>query len=252
MNFGISTANSPGISPEFFSDAVSSFRAIEVAGDPEAGIFPASKWSFPRVYAVEIMPSSFTRIIAEQSRSIITDFRRRLLDVFPRLNAFGVSSVMMDFSVEKAFIDKDYALCLLDLLRTVFPLFQKHKTEFLVPVRIPFMAAAPEEYLNFKKACMFPMLKFALNIYPHELKPGFSPAEYLRWLKFDTACVRFIYEPEAGNRLVKGHITPWFEYFRDNCIDTVFIFAPRTTEIATFGDAFENIKESIAGLDKAL
>jgi hypothetical protein len=77
---------------------------------------------------------------------------------------------------------------------------------------------------------MHPQIHLAVNIHPHELPRDFSPSELFRWLKFEAELVRFIYEPETGNKLVRAPLLPWMDYFQQINFKGAILFCPRITD----------------------
>jgi len=201
------------------------------------------------INVVDIIPSSIAAGIVEQDGRIIHDFRLRLSDLINRMNSQGIFSFTMDNGIEAIPRDPDHAERLTSFIKTITPILYDKKTFMNMPVRIPetFKGAA-EKYLNFKTGLMSPYTRFAVNIYPHDLKRDYSPEDLLRFFRFDIGTVRIVYEPEIGNRLVEKHVEPWTEYLVKNHFAGPLLFCPRVSDEESLAEEIAFLTEFLAGI----
>lgn len=199
------------------------------------------------VNIVDIIPSSIASGIIEQDNRIIQDFRLRISELISKMNSKGIYSFTMDNGIEAVPRDQEHAEKLLPFIKSIAPILYDKKTFMNMPVRIPeTVKGAAEKYLNFKTGLMSPCIRFAVNIYPHDLKRDYSPDELLRFFRFDLGTVRIVYEPEIGNRLVEKHVAPWIDYLNKNHYKGPILFCPRLSSEETLIEEIEFLSEFLA------
>lgn len=183
------------------------------------------------IHLTELMDISLSRRIAEQSSSMITEFVNNFNALLDRAHAFDVDSVTVDFSIDTAANNPEIYSSLQKLVKRLMPKLYESGIKLCIPVRIPPASSdlSPEKHLNFLRELMFPGIRFTVNIHPHQLNKDFVPETLLRWYRFDVDVVRFAYEADMGNRLVKKLINPWTEYFRNILFDGMLVIYPRVS-----------------------
>lgn len=201
------------------------------------------------VNIVDVIPSSLASGIVDQDKKIIQDFRLQLAGLLSRMNSLGIFSFTMDNGIEGIPRDEDHAEKLVDFIKSVAPMLYDKKTFLNLPVRVPeTLKGSPEKYLKFKTDLMSPCIKFAVNIYPHDLKRDYSPDELLRFYRFDLGIVRIVYEPEIGNRLVEKHVEPWIKYLKKNNYRGSLMFCPRLSSEESLAEEISFLTELLSAM----
>ena len=140
--------------------------------------------------------------------------------------------------------DPVHAGKLTSLIKSLAPILYDKKTFMNLPIRLPETSSgSAEKYLKFKTDLMSPYIKFAVNIYPHELKRDYSPEALLRFFRFDLGILRIMYEPEIGNRLVEKHVEPWMGYLKKNDFQGRLLFCPRVSDEESLANEISFLKE---------
>ncbi|MFA7230995.1 MAG: hypothetical protein WC071_06965 [Victivallaceae bacterium] len=239
--------------PAVFAKAM---RVIELSGfflteDGQSAKIRKKLKSFERIFFRDALSPAMTREMPQQSGAILAEFKhhfRGLLKLASKLNSRGFSA---DFDIERAFSNDSYRQQMLSLLKCFYGELHASDLNLLLPVRVPFLpeVTSAEQYLDILKQLMFPNIKLSIDIHPHELagKP-FSPSELLHWLRFDTAVIRFVYEPETGNHLVEKLITPWLDWIKQSSMTCDVIFVPIVTRSESFENELIFLEELISGL----
>ncbi|MDD2403249.1 MAG: hypothetical protein PHI56_01745 [Victivallaceae bacterium] len=178
----------------------------------------------------DLFPIALTREIALQNQRIQDNFLCQcssLMDCSARLESSGI---IVDFEVESGFSDQNYHNATTALLKKLAADLLRTASTLLLPVRFPFKSEAEgssEKYLTTLKNLLSPQFGFVVNVYPHELAgKELDIQKLLHWLRFDTKAIRFVYEPETGNRLVKRLLTPWVKMIHSFGMDIPLIAAP--------------------------
>ncbi len=211
-NFGISLLHMPPGSviqslPEVFSAV--ELPGIQLSPDLAVNKLPGN------ILFNGLLPVELTREIAGPNARIKQNFLERTAALLDTASQLGCNTVIVDFGLESCFEDESRSHETAALIGKLSADLIRNNISLLLPVRVPFYPEAEgssEKYLNFLNRIMCPNVGFALNIHPHELAGReLDLDELLHWLRFNTRLIRFIYEPETGNRLVKKLLQPWFE-----------------------------------------
>jgi hypothetical protein len=190
------------------------------------------KLSYPRISELffrDMLDPTVAREIISQPASIRNGLKSYLRKLVAEADNIHSSGILLDFTVERGFEDTGLAAEFREFINGFSHAFYNSGCKLLFPVRIPFPepVKSAEQYLEFLKRQMLPQAGFSLDIHPHELAgKDFSPEEIMRWLEFDTVLLRFVYEPETGNRLVSRSLEPWIEYFHKRGLESRIVFAP--------------------------
>ncbi|MDD2478575.1 MAG: hypothetical protein PHS31_01635 [Victivallaceae bacterium] len=228
------------------------FNAIELPG-----IFLNREYeklqSLPQeVFFNDVLPIGLTREIALQDRRIQENFLTELALLLDRASNVGASGIVVDFEIESCFADTVRGNATDSLLKRLSADLLRTGLRLLLPIRFPFNPEAEgssEKYLDCLKKMMSPQIGFVLNVYPHELAGReLDLKKLLHWIRFDTDLIRFIYEPETGNRLVPRLLKPWLQLVNDFELDVPLMAAPlfeqRETveyELLILNDLFINL-----------
>lgn len=196
---------------------------------------------------MDVIPSSTASGIVDQDRKIVQDFRLRLSELITRMNSQGIFSFTMDNGIEGVPGNPAHAEKLISFIKSLVPMLYEKKTFMNLPLRVPEISkGSAEKYLKFKTDLMSPYIRFAVNIYPHDLKRDYSPEDLLRFFRFDLGIVRIMYEPEIGNRLVEKHVEPWVEYLKKNHFNGPLLFCPRISNEESLTDEIAFLTEFLA------
>lgn len=234
--FGISLLHMPPECP--LPPLSGSFAAAELPGALLTG-HPGGRLPSP-LFFNGLMPSELTRDIAVQSDRIKTYFLQQMAVLLENAGRFEAAGVVVDFGLESCFGDPPRRRENIALIKRLTADLLRNNLKLLLPVRVPFLPEADnsaEPYLNFRRELMCPNIGFAIDVHPHEMAGReLNLAEMLHWLRFDTALVHFIYEPETGNRLVGKLLQPWLELGREFHWDVPFLVLP----LMSRGETVEN------------
>lgn len=190
------------------------------------------KLSYPHIselYLRDLLDPTVSREIFSQPSSIQDDLKLRLRELIAETNKINTSGFLLDFAIERSFENPGLAAKIRKFINSFSNSLYHSNNKLLLPLRVPFLSSvkSAEQYLEFLKNQMLPQIGFSLDVHPHELAgKEFSPREIMRWLEFDTILLRFVYEPETGNRLVRKSLEPWIEYSRKHCAELKIVFAP--------------------------
>lgn len=200
----------------------------------------------------DMVDPAVSREIITQSASIQNELKLYLRKLITEAGDINSSGIQLDFAIERAFDDPDYFEKVRAFINSFSHSLYHSKSKLLIPVRIPFLDSvkSPEQYLDFLRKQMLPQAGFSIDVHPHELAgKNFSPLEIMKWLEFDTIMLRFVYEPETGNRLVRKSIEPWIEYSKKHYDKLRIVFAPVFKHQETMENEINLFEELISGLN---
>ena len=189
-----------------------------------------------------LVESSVSRTITEHreplAKSFITHFNAAM-----QLTGSGIASATLDFGIERAFTNPQLRANLIQFIKRLAPAIIPAPFPVLLPVRIPFYANEQgRDYAIFLRDLVISNCAFSLDIHPHELAgQTFSPASFLRPLRFDIGLIRFIYEPAIGNRLVEKVLEPWLKYLQEIEYRGDIIFCPASGDHEIFEREYANL-----------
>lgn len=206
------------------------------------------------LYFSDLLDSAVSREIISQNESIQDDFKELLRKLIAEAASLKSSGIFADFAIENSFNDMFEGDKVKNFIKSMAHALYNFEQRLLFPVRIPLIESvtSPEQYLEFIKKLMIPQAAFSLDIHPHELAgKDFSPETILKWLQFDTIMLRFIYEPETGNRLVKKSITPWIEHSEKHTKQLKIVFAPVFRQPDTLENEINLFEQLISNLNNS-
>jgi hypothetical protein len=188
--------------------------------------------SYPHIselYFRDLLDPAVSREIIEQPVSLQNDLKSHLVKLIADADYINSSGFMIDFDIERGFENSGVSVKIRDFIKTFSYFLYNSDNKLLLPVRVPLLDSvkSAEQYLEFIKKQMLPEIGFSIDIHPHELAgKNFSPAEVMKWLRFDTIMLRFVYEPSTGNRLVSKSFEPWVKYMKKRCSELRIFFSP--------------------------
>ncbi|MCP3968345.1 MAG: hypothetical protein GY750_02460 [Lentisphaerae bacterium] len=238
------------------SDIPNCFKIIELSAtvlDSLSGpSFRQGVKRFSDIYLRDLLDPAVSREVLDHSKQIITEFKNHFNRLVSQAGKSGVSAISADFDLERALQDPDYAENLKSILRIFSGAAFSAKCELLLPLRFPSPPGnfKTEDYLTFLTSAMVPQTGFSLDIHPHESVGKEPPCEDIaRWIGYDVSVIRFIYEPETGNRLVPKLIEPWLHTLQKRRPKLKAIFVPVCkdpefikNEMKTLQDLVSNLK----------
>ena len=211
--------------------------------------------SYPHISELffrDMIDPAVSREIISQSDSIQNDLKIYLRKLISEADGINSSGILLDFAVERSFENPVLAEKIRTFINSFSNSLYHSDNKLLLPVRVPLLDSvkSPEQYLDFLKKQMLPQAGFSIDVHPHELAgKDFSPLQIMNWLEFDTVLLRFVYEPETGNRLVRKSIEPWIEYSKKHYDKLKIVFAPVFKHLETIENEINLFEELISGLN---
>jgi hypothetical protein len=243
--FGFSFINCKEL--ESFTQAPNNvvFKVIEIPYNMTKDI---RVMQFPQIIAAStlhirrLVESSVSRTITEHSESLAKSFISHFNDAM-QMNSSGIATATLDFGIERAFANPQLRTNLIQFIKRLAPAIIPAPFPVLLPVRVPFYAAEQgTDYAIFLRDLVISNCALSLDIHPHELAgQTFSPASFLRPLRFDIGLIRFIYEPAIGNRLVEKVLAPWLKYLQKIEYRGDIIFCPASGDHEIFEREYTNL-----------
>ncbi len=202
---------------------------------------------FTGIYLRDLLDPAVSREVLDHSQKIINEFKSHFNHLISIAGKCGIAGFSTDFDLERALQHPQYAIQLAAILRIFAGAAYSADCEMLLPLRVPQPPGKfkTEDYLTFLTAAMLPQAGFSLDIHPHETAGKDSPCEEIvRWLGYDISVIRFVYEPETGNKLVTKLLEPWITAVKKRRCKIKAIFVPVCKE----ADAIENEMKILPGL----
>lgn len=252
--FGISILNFP-VESSFPPINYQLFSGVELP----AGMFSSHPprldiHHFKTIFFADLLPQNVTSEIVVQHPKIIHGFQKEMHRLLSEVAFHNGSAVTVDFGLEPCFIDQKRRNSLIRLLSLIASDLLSMKITLLLPVRVPYMDnVTPEHYLAFKRDTLCPNIQFSLEIHPHELAGRcIDINEHLHWLFFELRCVKFIYEPETGNRLTAKPLLIWLDFLKKNRFNGSVFFRPVTSRPEIFEHEIAYLEKLIPELKNSL
>jgi len=215
------------------------------------------KLSYPHISELffrDMIDPSVSREIIGQSASIQNDLKLYLRKLISEADDISSSGILLDFAIERSFEKPELSEKIRTFINSFSNALYHSKNKLLLPVRVPLLesVSSAEKYLDFLKKQMIPQAGFSVDVHPHELAgKDFSPRDIMQWLEFDTVLLRFVYEPETGNRLVRKSIEPWLEYSKNHFNKLKIVFAPVFKHLETIENEINLFEELISSLNNS-
>jgi len=235
FNFGVSTAYASGVvnGVEAVAD-ISLYSAIQVPGK-NIDRFLQSNISMGSVDVCDLFTLSLTRGVADQTQRIVDGFVVQFSAFIDDVKLNSVNSFTVDFDLGSCIGDEVREARWVEFLKRLAPKLYGKGKKVCIPVRIPYVGDESAQFFySFLEKVMSSDFQFCVDIHPHELDRGFSVERLLKWFQFDIHSVRFIYEPEAGNQLVKAQLKPWLDFLKSRCFTGDVFIAPVISDDSFF------------------
>jgi hypothetical protein len=230
------------------------FKVVEISGNI---INDTAKMNFPqisqasRLHIRRLVENSVSRTITEHSEQLAKSFIVHYGDII-KFNRSDIASTTLDFGIERSFNNPQLRTNLIKFIKRLAPAIIPVPFPLFLPVRIPFHTDEQgSDYAFFLRDLVVNNIALSLDIHPHELAGhNFTPESFLRQLRFDIGLIRFIYEPETGNRLVKKVLFPWLEYLEKIDYKGDIIFCPASGDNEIFEHEYNNLTQLCSELKK--
>jgi hypothetical protein len=207
------------------------------------------------LYFRELVEPTVSREIFSQTTAIRDGLKSHLREIIEATGNIKGSGIMLDFGIERSFYNTGNTGLtgkISSFINGLSYSLYHSGIKLLLPVRIPLPEEldSAEPYLEFLKQLMLPQVGFSVDIHPHELAgKKFSPSDVMRWLEFDTMLLRFVYEPQTGNRLVHKSLQPWLEACREHCGKLRMVLAPLSRDRENIENELNLLAQLISGLN---
>jgi hypothetical protein len=205
-----------------------------------------------QLYLRDLLSPSVTREVVMQTGPIRREFKNHFRKLIAESGQAGACGVSADFDFERTFRDSDYLDSLHTLLRSFYGTLHEAELDLVLPVRVPLVpeVETTESYLGTARKFMSNNLSFSLDIHPHELAgKEIDPESVLRWLRFDLSALRFVYEPETGNKLVPKLVEPWLDAVKKLMLSAQIVFVPVVHRRESLENELILLEELISGLN---
>ena len=232
VSFGFASARLE-LAPERFAECADrkNFQAAEMSFEYLSGLPDREMEKLRKRYRLlhcgNLLAPSLTTLILDAGKNMQREFVRTCAGLFRRMAELQLPAGALDFSLVQTLQDDERRKILSGLLRKLHPAMQETGITLLLPVRLPLSDPAwKEKITGFLRETMIPHLKLRLEIYPHELKQNFSPEALAGTFRLETGSVLFCSNADAGNRLLRQHLTPWMRYYALTGFPGPFLFCP--------------------------
>lgn len=218
LNFGFASG-ALALKGELFAECSDrpGFNALEVLPDQffAASEYQLSAWKkrFKVIHCGSLLDRALVRLIPGAEPAIRSDFLRTVEEILTKMQEIGIPSGILDFGLAGVLPDPEKKKELCCLLAKLHPILHKTERTLMLPVHLPFNDESMVRLVTgFLQEMMMGQLKICLQIYPHELGRDFSPRASAGLLRLETAQVRFCYNADCSNTLVRAHLVPWLRY----------------------------------------
>ncbi|MBE6366523.1 MAG: hypothetical protein E7052_01265 [Lentisphaerae bacterium] len=157
-----------------------------------------------------LISASLSSMLTPENQVIVPDYKRQLRELFACANRCGAAWVGVDPDWEVLYHDPQRREIFNDVLRSTAGDREYYDLKMTLPVRIP---GSGQTAISNSLKLLYKLNNYrvdlALDIHPHELLNSQVDWEkLLHSFRFDTACIRFCYESDLGNKLLFRHIEP--------------------------------------------
>ena len=233
---GMSLHYNPGFSDELKQKlTLEQFDTIQLASAEDICRVPEN--IFEDIDISNQFQSNLPKTIFRQRDKIKDSFFKEFDELLEKLPQ-NVTSLTFDFDLESGFRNEKIYRAQLDFIRLLSRYFFYRNITLNLPVRIP--AAGTDFSHRFPRVIQdifTGKTRLSIDIHPHELNSGTPPEQLMKHYSFDLGVIRFIYEPEAGNKLVKSNLKPWFDYLDEIAFTGKIYFTPITGNQEVFAGA---------------
>jgi len=225
----------------------SPFQNIEIPGvwlDTMGVIEKIDNSQLNIIGVTNLIEPSVSASIADYNESIQQGFIEKLILLMDRLESFHIDRFSIDTGFAMIFKNSEQIEKRVSLLKNIAPYLYRKNLDMLVPVRVPSITTIPKgKYASLLRNSMCSNIKLALNIHPHETIKMSTPSEILEEFRFFIDTISFIYEPEAGNTLVKKLVEPWLEVLRELDYEGTVILHPRVSTLNSLTQSVQNLSK---------
>ncbi|MDD4817269.1 MAG: hypothetical protein PHI85_04795 [Victivallaceae bacterium] len=151
-----------------------------------------------------LLDAPLTRQAADFEGALLDDFLEQFYKRSMLARSFGCATAGADFDLERAAVDRNYHARLGRLLRILYAPHHDGAMTLTMPLRIPHTGADNFDYASAVRALrdwQLPHLAVTLELHIHEIRLDDTLKAIFDNLKYNTAMIRVIYEPELGNAL---------------------------------------------------
>ncbi len=151
-----------------------------------------------------LLDAPLTRQAADFEGALRDDFIEQFYKRSMLARSFGCTVAGADFDLERAATDRDYRSKLGQLLRLLYAPHHRGEMRLALPLRIPHTGTEAFDYalaIEALRDWQLPHLAVALELHIHETRLDDALKAIFETVKYDTALIRVIYEPELGNAL---------------------------------------------------
>lgn len=175
-----------------------------------------------------LMSPSLTSLLSDENPAIINEYKKQLRQLMSCAHSCNAEYFSIDPDWEMLAQDDAKRRVFDDILRSTAGDREYYQQTLALAVRMPGSGAIPAlESISLLHKLANYRVKLALDINPHELlKSNVNWPDLLRHFRFDTACIRFCYSSELGNKLLYQHIEPVVEAIKCFRQDIDFYIAP--------------------------
>ena len=194
-------------------------------------------------HVVDLVQSSISRSIIEQSDKVKNDIFEYINSIASRKYDFSFNSFMLDVGFLATSSKEDTTARLKFLKQFIYTLYSNNITMTL-PFRIPDPASISRQGKFIQEiisGMMYKGYRACLNLYPHEIKKKINPESIFQWYDFDLRTVRIIYEPETGNYLTEKLLKYWLKPLLEIDFKGDVIFCPKTNSFSLLENEIKNL-----------
>ncbi|MFA6568502.1 MAG: hypothetical protein WCS96_09845 [Victivallales bacterium] len=225
------------------------FSGVEIPGDflDFKNISNEFKSTGMEIFNVrDPLPQSITRTIYGQTPNIMEKIQKQLSMILKKVSGYPCPNVSIDFGIDLALENRERRDFIIAFIKQAASALYGEKVCLCLPARIPTVPpATAENYFSFLKDTMYGGIRFSADIYPHDPLRNRFLGELIRWYRFDTNIVRFVYEPEAGNLMVEKILEAWFAVLKNISYGGPVIFCPKISSSSHFIRESERLAELI-------
>lgn len=249
-SFGISVERLPAeeLSAAFFQELTSRFSAAEVPYYLMEN--PLQMSGLQSVVASSLTDSGILENLSLNQEGLICECITGISRNIRNLSERGISSGILDFDLNSSFL-KDREDLYLKILKGFANVLEQSSFTILLPVSVPFVPdAGALQILYFLRRTLLPWVKIRLDVYCHELAPGYSPENIAGPLFPEIRAIRFLYQADSGNVLIPEHILPWVGALAEFGFRGPYLFTPSALTLNGLPAWISSIENLMGKLEK--
>ena len=189
----------------------------------------------------DIVPKSVSAGVSAQTKPIKEEFTQLLQKALGKAHSINVSSMSIDFGLEKSQPGDQNHTEKVNFLKSIAPDLYRSGVKIRLPSRLPNASGLEATSIPaFIRDSMCGMFGIELNVHPHEML-NTPPLEHVAKYRFLMDSIAFVYEPEAGNFLVDKLLEPWFKALDEIYFEGDIVFKPLVSTWENLDDAVDGI-----------